>query len=121
MLPFSSNTTIAITGTTGSGKTTWLYRLLKERNQMFEERPHNILYCYGVYQPLFRVMEKGINDITFHEGLPTQADIQRMTSNRQHNLVILDDLMGEVSNDYNMQLLFTQGAHHKKITVIYIT
>lgn len=121
MFPFECPTTMAVSGTTGSGKTTWLFKLLKDSNQMFPENPpHRILYCYGVWQDMFEKMEAEISRIEFHEGLPPESLINSLTANLKHNIIILDDLMGEVVKNQDVEQLFTRGSHHRKLTIIYL-
>ena len=47
LVPFQAGSPIMIAGPTGSGKTFWTNKLLK--NQMFTEPVSSVLY-YGVYQ-----------------------------------------------------------------------
>ena len=119
---FQTPTTMTISGTTGSGKSTWLYKLLKYRNDMFSTPPKNILMCYGsVWQPLFDKMEKELNTIEFHKGVPSESFITEFANPEEHKIVILDDLMGEIANDVNVQSLFTKGSHHLNLTVIWLS
>jgi hypothetical protein len=121
MFPLESPTTISISGTTGSGKTTWLKKLLEQHDILFPySSTHKILYCYGVFQDLFYEMEKSIANIVFHEGLPSAETIEDITKNKKHNIIILDDLMMEVVKNSDMELLFSRGSHHKNLTVIYV-
>ena len=39
---------------------------------------------------------------------------------RDRNLVVIDDLMHELSNDQRMTNLFTKGSHHRNLSVIFI-
>ena len=55
LVPFEAGSPIMISGPTGSGKTYWTHRLLK--NNMFTKPVHSILYCYGVYQEYFDSMD----------------------------------------------------------------
>ena len=48
-------------------------------------------------------------------------ELDDFTRDRRHKLIIIDDLMHEVTRNKNMELLFTQGCHHRKISVIFIT
>ena len=57
-----------ICGPTGSGKTFFVYKLLK--NHMFTKKVSKILYCYGVYQDLYDTMLLSLPNIVFHEGVP---------------------------------------------------
>ena len=40
---------------------------------------------------------------------------------RRHKLIVIDDLMHRVVQDKEMELLFTQGTHHRCVSVILIT
>lgn len=83
--------------------------------------PDKILYCFGIHQPLFDEMLQTIPNISFHQGLPTPKMIDEFTIDRSHRLIGLDDLMHRVIQDVHMELLFTQGCHHRKLSVIFIT
>ena len=111
---------MSITGTTGSGKTTWLYRLLQNKDSMFSNPPTSILYCYGAWQPLFNDMESAL-DIDFHKGVPTEKYLSDFSNPEESKLVVLDDLMGEIANDQSIQDLFSKGSHHLNLTVIWLS
>ena len=112
---FCAPTTISISGCTGSGKTTWIKRLLEHKDELFSIKPTKVLYCYAIWQPLFLEM-KGIQ---FHEGLPSSEEVENFTDG-SHVLIVLDDLMDSVIQDVQIQRLFTLGSHHKNITVLFI-
>lgn len=113
--------TMCIAGQTGCGKTRFVYRLLKNVKDMYGgDPPDSILYCYGIHQPLFDEIEKTIPNITFHKGLPTVDMIDEFSGMRRHRLVILDDLQHRVVQDVEMELLFTQGSHHRKLSVLFL-
>ena len=121
LLPFNSCSSIMVTGGSGSGKTTWINVLFQNLEKMcVPTTPEAVLYCYSVYQPLFDEMKKSLPNIMFHEGLPSQEDIERFANGR-HRLIVIDDLMHSVGSNTNIELLFTQGCHHRKLSVIYIT
>ena len=118
---FYANSNIIISGATGCGKTHWLYEMLKQKEHVFEGRaPDRILYCYGIYQHLFDEMKKKIKNITFQPGIPSDTDIKKLARKAKHGLIVLDDLMTEVSNDPGAEKLFTQGTHHLGLSVVYI-
>lgn len=120
MFEFNVPSTFSISGTTKSGKTTWVFKLLKYSDQMFSIKPEKILYCYGIWQNLFTEMEKEIINISFHEGLPSCNQIEALSSNNNHNIIVLDDLMMDCVKNKEIELLFTRGAHHKNISVIFL-
>ena len=120
LLPFKPRCSICIVGCTGSGKTFWTYRLLKFLPGMFEsEAPKKVIYCYGVWQPLFDNMER--LGVIFQEGLPSAELLDEVASNGQHNLIVIDDLIDQMVKSPSMELLLTQGCHHKNFSVIYLT
>jgi len=111
-----------VSGATGSGKTRWVFRLLQHLHGMYTENPPvEILYCYGIYQPLFDEMKRTLPHFTLHQGLPSPQELDEYTRDGQHRLVILDDLMQQVIKNDQMELLFTQGCHHRRLSVIFIT
>lgn len=120
LLPFEPCSSIMVAGPTGSGKTVWTFKFLKELEYFFQDPPKNILYCYGIYQQEFENMERQLPNFTLHQGLPTEIEIAEFANN-EHNLIVLDDLMHEVLQSKTVELLFTQGCHHRKLSVIFIT
>lgn len=65
---------------------------------MIVSPPQKVLYCYGIYQPLFEVMERKLPFITFHQGLPTEKELNAFSDEKVCNLVALDDIMGTVTS-----------------------
>ena len=112
--------TMLCSGTTSSGKTSFVKRLIRNADQMFREVPRAILYCYSSFQPTYASMEKELNHISFKEGLPSRTDIEAL-SKQGSGLIVLDDLMSEVTNSNEMQRLFTQYSHHQNISVIFVS
>ena len=108
---FISPTTICISGCTGSGKTTWLRRLLDEK--LFYNLPNRIIYFYGVWQNAFDSM----TDVEFHEGLPVSFD-DFVDGN--HNVLIFDDLQEDITKSKAAEHLFTRGSHHKNLTIVFV-
>lgn len=88
---------------------------------MYRDPPIHTLYCYGIYQPLFDEMERVLPEFTTKQGLPTLEEIEAYTKDRQHKLIVIDDLMHKVVQHKDMELLFTQGTHHRCVSVILIT
>ena len=89
---------------------------------MYSRDPHcQILYCYGIYQPLFDEMERTIKNLRSKQGLPSSEELEDFTMDRRHKLIVIDDLVHRVVEDKQMELLLTQGTHHKCVSVILIT
>ena len=121
-LPFEPCSSICVSGQTGSGKTRWVYRFLTHiRNMYSRDPPCQILYCYGIYQPLFDEMERTLKNFRSKQGLPSSEELEEFTADRHHKLIVIDDLIHRVVEDKEMELLFTLGTHHKCVSVILIT
>ncbi len=122
LLPFQPCSSICVTGATGSGKSYWIYRFLRNMAGMYtRDLPQRTLYCYGIYQPLYDEMKDNLSNFTLHEGLPTKDELENYTADRKHKLIILDDLAHKVVQDGDMELLFTQGNHHRCLSTVFVT
>ena len=93
---------------TGSGKTSFLKKLLELKNEKIYQCPEKILWCYSQWQPLYATMK----DVEFRQGLP---DVEKLKS----CLLVLDDIMDHLESE--VADLFTKGSHHKNISVIAVT
>ena len=86
---------------------------------MIDGAPENIIWCYGMYQPAYDEMLKTIPNIRFVKGVP--GDLEALINPSIRNLVVIDDLMHELSNDDQRNTnLFTKGCHHRDLSVICI-
>lgn len=103
-----------------SGKTFWTFRLLQQKQDMFTSPPAKVLYCYAIFQPLFEDIEKQLTFVTFHHGVPSEDTIKDLSSPDTCNLIILDDLMENVTSSSDMEQLFVKGVHHLHLSVLYI-
>ena len=114
LVPFQAGSPIMVAGPTGSGKTYWTTKLLK--NEMFTEHVSSVLYCYGVYQTYYDQMK--ISNLEFHEGLPSLEKVQSLNDGKFH-VIVLDDLMEYIVKSVETQNLFTKYCHHYNITAIF--
>ena len=115
---FESPSTWITSGITGSGKTSWLYKLLKQKNLVFQEPPNKIIYCYSIWTKLFDNMEKDL-DTEFVQGMPHPDKIKAIFDGK-HHIICLDDLQQEVANSKEAEKLFTQLNHHNNLSIIYL-
>ena len=63
-------------------------------------------------------MLRSVPNIHFVEGVP--SDLESMINPSKRNLLVIDDLMQEFSNDPRITSLFTKGCHHRNLSVIFI-
>ena len=87
-------------------------------DELIDGAPENIIWCYGIYQPAYDEMLRTIPNITFVQGVP--GDLESMINPTIRNLVVIDDLMQELSNDQIITNLFTKGCHHRNLSVVFI-
>ena len=85
---------------------------------MIEGAPEYIIWCYGIYQPPYDEMQRTIPNLTFIEGVP--SDLESMINPSIRSLVVLDDLMQELSNNDRITSLFIKGCHHRDLSVVFI-
>ncbi|GIY45654.1 uncharacterized protein CDAR_576501 [Caerostris darwini] len=97
-----------IAGATGWGKTQLVKKIIDLK--IIHPFPKKVIWCYGVYQELYREMK----NVEFHEGLP--SDIHTLSN----ALIVIDDLMSELSSDTKLTKLFTKGGHHRNLSIIFI-
>ena len=114
-LKFIANSNILVIGSTGSGKTTAVLQIIKDR--LIEPMPSKIFYMYGAHQTFMDDWNKDTEKphITFIEGL--QLDI--IDKHEGPKLLICDDLIMSLSRDLANH--FIAGSHHKQTTTIFIT
>ena len=116
---FKTPSNILVSSTTGGGKTTLVYQILKNASVMFEVSPQAIIYCYNVYQkPLFDQMKSEIENIHFHESIPDRETLEEWnTSYPQTKIIVLDDLLQKVCTSSDIVDLFTVCSSHMNYTV----
>jgi len=83
---------------------------------MFSTPPNAVYYCYGVYDAEYGELPK---DVILHDGLPLKQDIEGWTKNRNHVLIVLDDLLADIIKSQEIEAVFTRGCHHLGISVIF--
>ena len=118
-IQFSDPGSWVLSGMTLSGKTYWVYKLLCNKEVMFQNPPKKVMYCFSIWQPIFDKMRNELN-VIFHEGVPSHAEILDFADDGNHTLICLDDLQHEIVNNITIEKLFTQICHHKRVSVIYI-
>ena len=113
---FIHPSTHLVAGHTGCGKTQYVLRILSFR--MIEPFPDRIIWVYAEWQSAYAEELRLNPKIEFVKGYPPNLyDRILPTTN---NLVILDDQMSEAGEKKELAQLFTQGSHHRNLSIIYI-
>uniref|UniRef100_A0A1I7YW71 ATPase_AAA_core domain-containing protein n=1 Tax=Steinernema glaseri TaxID=37863 RepID=A0A1I7YW71_9BILA len=110
--------TLQLAGPTCSGKTQWTKKLLKYIDEMTDVPVQNVFWCYGIATSDLAEIEQHPK-VKLIEGPPSMEMLQEYK--HQRNLVIIDDLMGELKNSSVLNDFFTKGAHHLNTCVLNIT
>ena len=103
--------TCVVAGPSSSGKTQFVFRLIRHADRLVDPPPEKIVYCYGEFQPSFLEFTQ----VEFHKGLPDVGSFD----GRSRVLLIIDDLMNEA--DQNVCNLFTKLSHHRNVSVVFVT
>lgn len=113
--------TATISGPTSCGKTHFCKVILQHCLMMIWPPPERILWLYKRWQPLYDVIKSTVYpSVEFIQGIPLDLDQDSFIHHRTRNLVILDDLMSTASKDSRINELFTEGSHHRNLSVIAI-
>ena len=107
-----------VVASTGGGNTWLVKNLLENRQQWISPAPQRIIWIYGQWQPLYVEMQRIISGIEFVKGIPANIEDEQFLNPAIQNLIVIDDLMSEASNDKRICDLFTKGSHHRNLSVI---
>ena len=80
---------------------------------MFDKIIERVVYCYGEWQPLF----DDLKNVEFVKGVEPVLEDGFFDSKVQ-NLLIIDDLAVSICDNKEATKLFTQGIHHRNLSVM---
>ena len=112
--------TCMVAGMTGSGKTVWMQSLLQQAQNMIDQPPDRIIWCYSQWQPAYTQLLMMKPTIEFVQGIPSSLGNDTYLDVNIRNLIVIDDQMIEAGSDNRIVNLFTKGSHHRNLSVIYI-
>jgi len=110
LLPFKHPFTAMCCGSTGSGKTLFVLRLIDNIETMIKPTPNSTIYYFMEYQTVFDEYPQ----VDFRQGVPKIQELE----DTGDALILCDDMMME-SND-GLLNVFTRGSHHRGNSVIHI-
>ena len=105
-----------VAGPSRSGKTQWVVRLLRQRRERITPPVDSILYCYAHWQSKYDTLKMSVPSAQFHKGLPSPADMNSLRG----GILVIDDLMELAVKDTNIMSAFTEGSHHKNLSVVFL-
>lgn len=113
MFRFKHPFTCIVAGPTQSGKTRFVFNILRNANLLITPAPTRIIWCHGEEQDMHKDLP---SSVTLSEGFEGLDDIDPS----ERNLIIVDDLMNEASKNDRIGELFTKGSHHRNLSIILI-
>ena len=116
MFHFNHPCTLMIAGPTGCGKTQFISSVI--HNKLFDPMPNGkLIWIYGEYQTNIYDSHKAGGFEFIKDGADDPSLIERFSSN-ESNLLIIDDQMESVLKSKVVSRLFTQGSHHRNLSVV---
>ena len=101
---------ILVADGSGAWNTTFTKNLLKEENWLIHPTPQRVIWCYANHQPdLLSELTETLPAIEYVQGKPWEMD--SISDRDVNNLIILDDMMDEATQDNRISRLFTRGRH----------
>lgn len=104
-----------ISGSSNTGKTQLLLKLLKNSDVMFTPPAKDFLYCYGQYGS--HIVELQNLGVKVHSGVPPDWLLERL---EKPFILILDDLIDSVDQK-TLSSYFTRRSHHENFGIIVVT
>ena len=118
--------TMTVSGSTGSGKSEWVMKLLNHLGTLITAPIQEVLYCYGELNPnIIKLQTTGTVGggirVVVHSGTPSEQELkERARSTDGRLLVILDDLMVGMRQQF-LDTVFTRGSHNWGMSVVLVT
>ena len=107
--------TCMIAWVTGSGKTAWVQSLLQQAQNVIDQPPQRIIWCYSQWQLAYTQLLLAIPRIEFIKGIPESLEQDSFFDINIRNLIVIDDQMIEAGSDNRIVNLFTKGSHHRNL------
>lgn len=115
-LKFKHPFNMIVSGGTGSGKTQFIAKLIKEAPRIIDTNFEKIAYHYGIFND--KVLYFQTIGVDTQPGLP-DPDVYFKSTNKP-TFLILDDLLIESKEEF-LKELFTRAGHHSNLSIAYLT
>ena len=104
-----------IVGSSMSGKSIFISKLIQENKKLFKKPPREIYYCYRTRQTIYDKIKEEMPYVHFIQNFEI---LEKLKSN---TLVIFDDLATHMEKHSEKLLdLWTVETHHMNISVILV-
>ena len=102
--------TLIVAGPNSCGKSTFVIRLIGCREQLCDVVYDNIVWCHSENNA-----PQHLKNVSFVKGVPDFENPENVPT-----LIVLDDLMDSAYST-KVSELFTEGSHHRNISLVLIT
>ena len=100
------------------GKITIVKDVLQHHETRIQPEIQRIVWLYKRWQPLYNLIHRTVSPtVEFIQGIPSDLEDDDFFDSRINNLLILD----EAGKDKRTTDLFTEGSHHRSLSVISIS
>ena len=117
MVKFYDFTSVIVQGISGTGKTSLMKEIIRQKDLLFFTIPTKIIYIYSHYQEIYDEMKSYFPDISFVKNIPDEKELTHMVSGSAHTMLVCDDKMTQVGKEPIILDLFVRLCHHLKISV----
>ena len=115
-------TGMILAGPSSCGKSSFVKNLIMSRNILFNKPSLNVYIVCSNVQNIYENMVKNKNVKKIFYKMPSKNEILRFARYGRRTggtILILDDLLTEIAkNNMLIQEIFTEMAHHQKLTVV---
>lgn len=114
--------TMAISGSSASGKSTLAKRLLEQQDYVVDKLFDTIVWCYAAEDhKLHSELNENVPYITFVKGWSNECmnGLNGFDASLT-NCLVIDDMMRPLGDSETLENIFTTWSHHKNCSVIYI-
>lgn len=121
MMQFKTPTSFAVVGGTMSGKTHFVWNLLKHGRELFDVPPKKIVYCYLEDQGVVEDMESTLPNFSTYRGLPSREELREWSTDSPHTVVVLDDMIYLVTKSADALHLFQTMVSRANVTAFLLS
>lgn len=113
----ASNTLIS--GSSCSGKTDLVCRIIKHADSLYTIKPEKVLFAYKHWNSAYDQLERDDSiGIKFINYLPDESELREYIGDAAHTVFVCDDLFSELCKSSFAVDLFTRISHHLRVSTI---
>lgn len=125
VVPFNLPSNFAVIGSTGTGKTEFVKRLLINHKVMFDKPVHKIIYVYSIWQDSYIELQKALGDLVdFRTDIPDRDELIGLwNESKSETVLVLDDQANSMLSENTARAildLVSVVSHHAHVSLVYI-